>query len=53
VSFTQPDTGSISQGGNGNLVFTPQISFVNTSFSYTISDSKGGTATATVTLVDP
>lgn len=53
VSFTQPDTGAISQGGNGNLVFTPQISFVNTSFSYTISDSKGGTATATVTLVDP
>ncbi|MHB9100801.1 MAG: Ig-like domain-containing protein [Sulfuricella sp.] len=53
VSFTQPGTGSISQGGNGNLVFTPQASFVTTGFSYTISDGKGGTATATVTLIDP
>ena len=53
VSFTQPSTGSISQGGNGNLVFTPQTGFVNTGFIYTISDGKGGTATATVTLVDP
>lgn len=53
VSFTQPGTGSISQGSNGNLVFTPQTTFVTTGFSYTISDGKGGTATATVTLIDP
>lgn len=53
VSFTQPDTGSITLGGNGNLVFTPETRFASTSFSYTISDGKGGTATATVTLIDP
>jgi hypothetical protein len=53
VSFTQPNTGSISQGGNGNLVFTPHAGFVSTNFSYTISDGKGGTAPATVTLIDP
>lgn len=52
VSFTQPDTGSISQG-NGNLVFTPEAAFLSTSFSYTISDGNGGAATATVTLIDP
>jgi hypothetical protein len=52
VSFTQPDTGSISQG-NGNLIFTPETAFLSTSFSYTISDGKGGAATATVTLIDP
>lgn len=53
VSFTQPDTGSISQDNNGNLIFTPQGRFATMSFSYTISDGKGGTATATVTLIDP
>jgi len=53
VSFTQPGSGSISQGGNGNLIFSPQFGFVSTSFNYTISDGKGGTATATVTLIDP
>lgn len=53
VSFTQPATGTISLGSNGNLVFTPQTNFISTSFSYTITDGKGGTATATVTLIDP
>ncbi|MCR4297165.1 MAG: Ig-like domain-containing protein, partial [Gallionella sp.] len=53
VSFTQPDTGSISQGNNGYLMFSPQGGFGSTSFSYTISDGKGGTATAMVTLIDP
>lgn len=52
VSFTQPDTGSISQG-NGNLIFAPETAFLSTSFTYTISDGKGSTATATVTLIDP
>lgn len=53
VSFTQPGVGSISLGGNENLVFTPQTSFASANFNYTISDGKGGTSTATVTLVDP
>ena len=53
LSYTQPGTGSVSRGGNNNLVFTPQTSFPATSFTYTISDGRGGTGTATVTLVDP
>ncbi len=58
-SFTQPSTGgTLSLGGNGNLVFTPSGSFPwnhfpIATFSYTISDGKGGSATASVTLLDP
>jgi hypothetical protein len=52
VSFTQPDTGSISQLDN-TLVFKPQGVFKSSTFSYTISDGKGGTSSATVTLIDP
>jgi hypothetical protein len=54
VSVTQP------VGGNGTvriegpaIVFTPKNSFLIDSFTYTISDGKGGTSTATVELVDP
>ena len=53
VSFTQPSTGSIKLGSNGSLVFTPVRPFLATQFSYTVSDGKGGTATAIVTLIDP
>lgn len=53
VSFTQPHTGRITQLGSDKLVFTPQATFTRTSFSYTISDGKGGTSSATVTLIDP
>ena len=53
VSFTQPDTGKITQLGSDKLVFSPQARFSRTSFSYTISDGKGGTSSATVTLIDP
>lgn len=53
VSFTQPATGKISQWNGGKLIFTPQAPFKSTTFSYTISDGKGGTSTATVTLIDP
>lgn len=51
-AFTQPDTGSVALSGNGFL-FTPFVPFGTTTFTYTISDGRGGTATATVTLVDP
>lgn len=54
VSVTQP------VGGNGTvkvvgpyIVFTPKNQFRTDSFTYTISDGKGGTSTATVALVDP
>jgi VCBS repeat-containing protein len=43
--------GSISLGADGQLTYTPTANFNGTpSFSYTISDGHGGTATATVNL---
>lgn len=55
TSITQPSKAVISIGANGkSLLYTPGAScFVSDSFTYTISDGKGGTATASVTLVDP
>ncbi len=55
TSVTQPSKASISIGANGkSLLYTPGAAcFVNDTFTYTISDGKGGTATATVTLIDP
>ncbi len=54
ISVTQP------VGGNGTvkivgpyIVFTPKNQFRTDSFTYTISDGKGGTSTATVGLTDP
>ncbi|WP_423679393.1 Ig-like domain-containing protein [Undibacterium sp. WLHG33] len=46
------NTGSLRISGN-KVVFSPFGSFLRDSFQYTISDGKGKTATATVTLVDP
>jgi outer membrane protein OmpA-like peptidoglycan-associated protein len=55
TSITQPTKASISIGPNGKtLIYNPGAAcFVSDSFTYTISDGKGGTATASVTLVDP
>jgi outer membrane protein OmpA-like peptidoglycan-associated protein len=56
TSVTQPTRGStISIATNGKgLTYTPGGScFWQDTFTYTVSDGKGGTATATVTLVDP
>lgn len=55
TSITQPSKASISIAANGkSLVYNPgSACFVNDNFTYTISDGKGGTATATVTLIDP
>jgi len=55
TSISQPARAAISIGANGKtLVYTPgPVCFVSDSFTYTISDGKGGTATASVTLVDP
>lgn len=54
ISVTQP------VGGNGTvrisgsqIIFTPKNPFLIDSFTYTISDGKGGTATGTVELIDP
>jgi len=42
--------GTVSLGADGRLTFTPSANFNGSpSFTYTISDGQGGTATATVT----
>ena len=55
TAITQPSRAAISIAANGkSLLYTPGAAcFVNDTFTYTISDGKGGTARATVTLIDP
>ncbi len=55
TSITQPTKAAISIAANGkSLLYSPgPVCFVNDTFTYTISDGKGGTATTTVTLIDP
>ncbi|RZJ99203.1 MAG: tandem-95 repeat protein, partial [Novosphingobium sp.] len=51
TSITQPATGGMVSLANGVVSFTSAVNFNgNTSFTYTISDGNGGTATATVNL---
>lgn len=54
ISVTQPtgQTGSVSIQGS-EILFTPVKLFASSSFTYTISDGRGGLATAVVDLVDP
>ncbi len=48
---TQPVSGSVSFNSNGSFVYTPGGSFAGSdSFTYTVEDSTGATATATVTI---
>jgi VCBS repeat-containing protein len=50
-SFTAAGNGSLVNQGNGNLTYTPNVGFIGTdSFSYTIADSEGLTATSTVDI---
>jgi len=51
-SFTQGQRGSVAANGDGTLRFTPSASFTSgsDSFSYTVSDGAGGTATALVSV---
>lgn len=49
-SVTQPANGSVQNVGNG-VVYTPRRDFAGSeSFTYTISDGNGGSATATVNI---
>ncbi|SKA95114.1 PQQ-like domain-containing protein [Prosthecobacter debontii] len=52
TSFTQPLRGAVTNNGDGTLAFTPNANFTSgeDSFSYTISDGAGGTASATVNV---
>ncbi|NQZ59811.1 MAG: cadherin-like domain-containing protein [Lentisphaeraceae bacterium] len=48
-SFTQPANGSVSLNSKGFLQYTANVNYVgNDSFSYTVEDSSGLTAVATV-----
>ncbi|TAG50312.1 MAG: OmpA family protein [Betaproteobacteria bacterium] len=55
VSITQPPTPRVTISADGkSLNYVPGAScFLTETFTYTVSDGKGGTATATVTLIDP
>ncbi len=56
VSFTQGANGTVTQGANGQLIYTSNSNGcgINDQFTYTVSDGNGGTDTATVTVtVDP
>ena len=51
VAFTQPATGSITQLSASVLAFDPAANMTGAdAFTYTITDSRGGLDTATVTL---
>ncbi len=50
-SVTQPSSGTVVIQTDGTLRFTPANQFVGVvTFGYTISDGRGGTASATVTI---
>jgi large repetitive protein len=52
TSFTMPAHGTLSIHADQRFTYTPAAGFVGEDgFSYTISDGRGGTAQATVTLV--
>jgi len=55
VSFTQPGNGQVTRGPNDTLVYRSNYNYVGyDTFSYEISDGKGGTARAGVTVyADP
>lgn len=52
LNFTQPANGSVTRGSNGQLVYTSngKSCGTNDSFTYTITDGKGGTSSATVSV---
>jgi outer membrane protein OmpA-like peptidoglycan-associated protein len=54
TAVTQAGNGNVAIASGGkNVVYTPSTCFSRVSFTYTISDGKGGTSTATVTVTDP
>lgn len=50
-SYNQPVNGKVTQNPDGSFTYTPNANFCGTdSFTYTVSDGKGGTNTATVNM---
>src|SRR5262249_44221421 len=51
-SFTQGPHGQVTANADGTLTYTPAPNYLGSdSFAYTISDGRGGTATATVSIL--
>ena len=51
ISITQPANGMLTPNGDGSWSYAPNANFNGTdSFSYTVSDGQGGTATADVII---
>jgi hypothetical protein len=51
TSVANPPKGSATNNGDGTVTYTPDPGFVGTdSFLYTVSDSKGGSDSATITV---
>ncbi|MBN2630562.1 MAG: Hint domain-containing protein [Rhodobacteraceae bacterium] len=51
TSITQPANGTATLGSDGTILFTPESGFAgDTTLTYTLSDGKGGTDSATVTF---
>ncbi len=52
TSVSMPAHGTVVINANGTVTYTPTIGYLGAdSFTYTISDGAGGTATATVSIV--
>ncbi|MGF1642379.1 MAG: Ig-like domain-containing protein [Thiotrichales bacterium] len=50
-SFTQPAHGSVTQNPDGTFTYTPAADYNGgDSFTYVVTDGKGGTSTATVNI---
>ena len=51
ISNTAPSQGTLTMSSTGQFTYVPKTNFVGTdSFNYTVSDGKGGTDTAKVTI---
>lgn len=51
TSNTNPASGTLTPGANGSFTYTPATGFEGVvTFDYTVSDGKGGSDTATVTI---
>ena len=52
VPFQLPSGGTLTMNADGTFAYTPPAAYVGQDgFTYTVEDGKGGTATATVTVV--
>ncbi len=51
ASFTEPGHGTVTENANSTLTYTPAASYLGAdSFTYTVSDGHGNTATGTVAV---